>query len=266
MKKIIYVFLFLISQALWACPPCPSGSNTAGTGVATNLAGCKCNDGTYTWSGSVCNAPATGCNASLTSWLTDCRATPTAGANGSVQTAVANTASGFNGSATFTCNSGTWNTSSETCSAVSGGACPGSHNCTWDTDSAHIPGGFCNIGPGPTGSNSSVNPTGCQQICSGDGACGTGGEFNCVYDCTSCPGGTAWDGTSCAVVVAPCTAPEIDNCNRASCPDGGPCSPVPYSPGTVDACGCTSGVASKIKCSAGGTVVTFSHTYSGGCP
>ena len=106
--KFILLMILLLSWGAFACPPCPTNSTTTGTGPVTNLAGCKCINGTYTWDGSTCVAAAAGCSAvNPQTWNTNCTANLAAASNGASST-IANTAPGYVGSATYTCNSGTW--------------------------------------------------------------------------------------------------------------------------------------------------------------
>jgi hypothetical protein len=151
MKLFFLSFLF-IQLSAFACPPCPSGASYSGTGANTTTAGCKCVSGSYTWNGSICTPPATCPSGSSTSGtgvttnVPGCRCTNTSHVfNGSICTAATPcpaesktwTVSGLSctasttsitsgsqvvtdsvgtetGSATYTCNSGTWSAPSST--------------------------------------------------------------------------------------------------------------------------------------------------------
>lgn len=98
-----------------SCVACPSGSSKTGTGATTNVTGCRCTNTSHVFNGSICTAPTVTCPAESKTWTVggiSCTASTTAISSGP-QTITDNTGT-EQGSATYTCTSGTWSAPSST--------------------------------------------------------------------------------------------------------------------------------------------------------
>ncbi len=81
------------------------GTSTSGLGQAASPAGCFCNGSGQTWNGSSCISP---CSSTTLGWNSNCSGTIAAASSG-VTNPVTNSAGGYNGSASYNCNNGSWN-------------------------------------------------------------------------------------------------------------------------------------------------------------
>lgn len=103
------------------CDLCPNASKANKTGCTTT--------GPTTCGGGTANCP----SATL-GWLTNCSGSIASGTHGQTNMGVTNSASGYSGSAQYTCNNGTWSLQSgATCAATA--ACTQGHPLLWDTTS-----------------------------------------------------------------------------------------------------------------------------------
>ncbi len=280
MKLAAFLILFLNSFA-WACPPCPSGSSYSGSGATTSTAGCRCSSGTATWNGSACVEPTVGCSSVSRTWLTNCGASLPASAHLQVRT-VSNSNVNYNGSATYTCNNGTWSSPSSTSCAIktcAGGTKTWLTNCsasvstvsaTGSTTVSNSAAGYtgsatfaCNDGTwgAPTSTSCTANPSGCaagtvawNTYCSRSVAAASDGQNLGSLSSTASSGqgsatiscsGTTWvtSSTSCTRVY--------NQTNICSAPVGAPCSPDFSNGGIVDSCGCPGGRSTSKWCQGG---------------
>ena len=128
-----------------------SSSTPAGTCASVSQTR-TCTAGTM--SGTYTNTSCTnGCAAGTATWLANCSASVAALSSGS-GTSATNTASGYTGSATVTCNSGSYNYSGTSCSAISCGGVSVGGYC-WYTDT--------------------VGAQSCDAICASHGGCNISG-------------------------------------------------------------------------------------------
>ena len=181
MINIFILFLSLIfSTGAVAYPPCPSGSATTGTGVVTNLPGCKCTNPAHTWNGSACVGAS--CPATTLGWNSNCNASVGVTGDGGNVT-LTNQAGGFNGSATFTCNSGSW-------SGASGSSCnPNPTGCAattlgWANCSANLP--AVGNGASVTKANTNGSYSGYASFTCTNGSWSGANNSQCI----GCPGTT----------------------------------------------------------------------------
>lgn len=95
-------------------------ANGASTGVTNSAIGytgsgtASCNSGTLSATGT-CNA---NCNAGSVTWLTTCSGSATSMNHGGAAQSVTNTAAGYSGSASVSCNNGVFQTATETCTST----------------------------------------------------------------------------------------------------------------------------------------------------
>jgi hypothetical protein len=159
-----------------------------------------CNSG-FTWNGSACVADS-GCGAGVASWGAGCSATYGAMNNGDIAGLV-NSAGGYSGSETLSCNAGVVTPSSQVCNLA---GCPAG-STTWP-------------GPGGTtcaGSYAALNLNGSTPVPNSTAGLSGSETANCVADgsvsftnpsctVTGCPAGTlSWTGT--AGAGSPCSGP-----------------------------------------------------------
>jgi hypothetical protein len=125
---ILSILLQCVSSITLACPPCPANSSTSGTGVVTNLPGCRCNDTSNIWNGTACSG--TTCASKTVNWGAGCSGTLNPASTGSTSP-VTNSASGYSGTASYSCTNGSWSgPSTETCTSS---GCP-AQTKIWDTN------------------------------------------------------------------------------------------------------------------------------------
>jgi hypothetical protein len=209
--KLVALFSFLLSAYAWACPPCPSGASYTGTFAATSTSGCRCTTSTATWDGSACVEPAAGCSATTRTWLTNCGGSLPARSDS--QTAVvSNTNVNYTGSATYTCNNGTWSAPTSTSCTIktcTGGAKSWLTNCS--ATAATI-----NAGASTTISNTNSGYSGSATYACNDGTWGAPTSTSCTAAPSGCSAVSRTWSTNCGAnlsAAAHGAAPTVSNTN-----------------------------------------------------
>lgn len=196
-----------------------SGSSTGVTNSAaghTGSATASCNSGTLTGAGTCYND----CTAQTQSWNTNCSGSVTALTHGG-SVSISNSAVGYTGSATFTCNNGSLSSSATSCT----GRAPlcyerGSPGCAVDGEPCgtyYYTDGTTEVDAAPK-DYSGTNPPDGWTICSSGTACDNGLEedtgfcdASSCYNCCSGVSGTYpnWSGTPSALATGTCATTAI---------------------------------------------------------
>lgn len=170
-----------------------SGAITNSAGGYTGSVTVTCNNGSYTSpTGATCTALA-GCSAQTVNWSTNCSGPSGALSHGG-SASVSNTASGYSGSVTVSCNNGSLSQSGATCTAASGPC--SSQLVSWGSGCSATAGALSHGGTAPLTNSASGYTGSATANCSNGTTTASGGT--CNANCNA--GSVSWS-TNCSASV-----------------------------------------------------------------